>query len=172
MNDIDERLASALLNAAADAIVGTDRDGVIRFWNPGAARIFGFAQAEAIGQSLDIIIPEKLRARHWHGFREVMKTGESRYGHGDLLSVPALRKDGTRISVEFTIVALRDAAGQMDGVAAILRNVSQRFEEMRALRQKLATATSAGTGVGVVSPLDAEPQQVVLGESEAADGRV
>jgi PAS domain S-box-containing protein len=166
MNDVAERLASALLNAAADAIIGTDRDGVIRFWNPGAARIFGFTQAEAIGQSLDIIIPEKLRARHWQGFRAVMKTGESRYGHGDLLSVPALRKDGTRISVEFTIVPLRDATGQMDGMAAILRDISQRFEEMRTLRQKLAAAArSVETGEGTASQVGGRDGSVHSGRT-------
>jgi PAS domain S-box-containing protein len=167
MNDTDEQLAMALLDAGADAIIGTDRAGIIRFWNRGAARIFGFTQAEAIGQSLDIIIPEKLRARHWHGYREVMKTGESRYAHGDLLSVPALRKGGTRISVEFTIVPLRDAEGQMDGMAAILRDVSQRFEEMRTLRQKLAAAArSAGTREGAASPVDGRDGSVHPGRAD------
>ena len=89
-------------------------------------------------QSLDIIIPEPQRARHWAGYRQVMATGESRYGHGDMLAVPALRKDGTRISLEFTIVPVRDAAGRMEGMAAILRDVTKRFEELRALRRELA----------------------------------
>ena len=81
---------------------------MINFWNPGATRIFGFTADEAIGQSLDLIIPPNLRARHWEGFNRVMATGESHYGHGDLLSVPALTKSGQRISVEFTIAMLKD----------------------------------------------------------------
>ncbi len=137
----NERLASAILAAAADAIIATDRDGVIWFWNPGAERIFGFAGTEAIGQTLDIVIPENLRARHWAGYRQVMATGESRYGHGDLLSVPGLRKDGKRISVEFTIVPLHNEAGEMEGMAAILRDVTKRFEEMRALKRRAALST-------------------------------
>jgi len=133
-------LADAVLATASDAIVACDEQGIIRFWNPGAERIFGHTPADAIGQSLDIIIPERLRARHWQGYRDVMTTGESRYGHGDVLAVPGVRKDGTRISLEFTIVPLRDQAGRMIGMGAIMRDVTARFEEMRALRQKIAEA--------------------------------
>jgi PAS domain S-box-containing protein len=134
--DLQAKLGAALLQMMSDAIIASDRDGKITFWNPGAERIFGFSRTEAIGQSLDLIIPERLRARHWAGYIEMMHTGESRYGHGDLLSVPALRKDGTRLSIEFTILPLKDEAGAMTGMAAILRDVTARFEEMRALRQK------------------------------------
>jgi PAS domain S-box-containing protein len=130
--------ASALVRHAADAIVYADAKGVIRFWNDAATRIFGFAASEAIGQSLDLIIPENLRKRHWDGFDQTMRTGESRYGAGDMLAVPALRKDGVRISVEFTIVPFRGDDGSMAGIAAIMRDVTQRFEEMRALRKQVA----------------------------------
>ena len=140
-----DRLGRALLGSAADAVIAVDREGVIRFWNPGAERLFGFAAAEAVGRTVDIIIPEPQRARHWAGFRRVMATGESRYGQGDLLAVPGLRKDGARVSLEFTIVPLRDATGRMEGMAAVLRDVTRRFEEMRALRRELAAAR-AGTG--------------------------
>src|SRR6185436_15209313 len=120
-------LADALLDSASDAIIATDRDGTITFWNPGAERIFGFTAAEAVGQSLDLIIPENLRARHWSGFRHTMETGTSRYGHGDLLSVPGLARDGRRISVEFTIVLLRDAMQETTGTVAVMRDVTKRF---------------------------------------------
>jgi PAS domain S-box-containing protein len=134
-------VADGILSAAADAVVATDHDGIIRVWNPGAERIFGHRADEALGQSLDLIIPENLRARHWEGFRRVMATGESHYGEGDLLSVPGIRKDGRRISLEFTIVPLKDGHGHMQGVAAIMRDVTPRFEEIRSLKQKLAEAT-------------------------------
>ena len=133
-----DRLGRAMLEAAADAIILADREGVIRFWNAGAERLFGFTPAEALGRPLDIIVPEPQRARHWAGFSRVMETGESRYGAGDMLSVPALRKDGVRISVEFTIVPFRGDDGSMAGIAAIMRDVTQRFEEMRALRKQVA----------------------------------
>ena len=96
-----------------------------------------------MGGSLDIIIPEGLRQRHWLGYRGTMQTGQSRYGDGQILSVPAVRKDGARISVEFTIVPFADDVGQMIGIAAIMRDVTARFEELRALRKELA-AISVG----------------------------
>lgn len=130
-------LGEALLSARSDAIIAADRDGVVRFWNPGAERLFGYSAGEAVGRSLDLIIPERLRGRHWEGFQRVMATGESRYGEADLLSVPALRKDGGTISVEFTVVPVR-RRGQLVGIAAIMRDVTKRFEETRALKRKLA----------------------------------
>lgn len=129
-------IAESVLQSAADAIVACDRDGVIRFWNPGAARIFGFSAGEAVGQSLDIIIPERLRARHWQGYREMMRTGQSRYSGGDTLSVPSQAKDGKRLSIEFTITALKDAQGGVCGLVSVMRDVTARFEEMKALRQQ------------------------------------
>lgn len=136
-------LATAILSTASDAIVAADKEGIITFWNPGAERIFGYTSGDAVGQSLDIIIPERLRARHWEGYRHVMAGGESRYGHGDLLAVPAVRKDGTGLSVEFTIVPLRDEAGALTGLAAIMRDVTRRFEETRELKRRLAAAEKA-----------------------------
>ena len=135
-----DMLARALLGTSSDAIIAADKDGIVRFWNPGAERIFGYTSEDAIGQSLDIIIPERLRKRHWDGYQQVMEGGESRYGHGDILAVPSIRKDGAGISVEFTIVPLTDEAGRLNGVAAIMRDVTKRFEEVRALKRKLADA--------------------------------
>ncbi|WGR95835.1 MULTISPECIES: PAS domain-containing protein [unclassified Bradyrhizobium] len=143
--NIAAAVGEAVLNGASDAVVATDREGRITFWNPGAVRIFGFSAEEAVGQSLDLIVPEGLRARHWAGYRHVMETGTSRYGHGDLLSVPALAKDGRRISVEFTIVMLHDAGQQVVGTAAVMRDVTKRFEEMKELRRRLAQSEQAKT---------------------------
>ena len=135
--DFAERLVSGM----SDAIVYADAEGVIRVWNRGATRIFGFAEAEALGRSLDVIIPENLRERHWDGFNRTMRTGESRYQAGALLAVPAVRKDGSRISIEFTIVPFQDDAGRMVGIAAVMRDVTERFEEMKALRKAAAKST-------------------------------
>ena len=132
-------LEEAILSAKSDAIVAADREGKIVFWNPGATRIFGYTNAEVLGRSLDVIIPERLRQRHWDGYRRVMITGETRYGEGDVLAVPAIKKDGSQISVEFTIIFLRTKTGETVGLAAIMRDVTERFKEMRALKQKLAT---------------------------------
>lgn len=133
-----ERFALTLLRDAPDAVIYADNQGIIRFWNRGAERVFGFAAADALGQSLDIIIPERLRARHWAGYSATMQSGSTRYGSGEILAVPAMHKDRRRISVEFTILPFRDVAGRMTGIAAILRDVTARFEEMRSLRAQLA----------------------------------
>lgn len=137
-------LADAILATASDAIIATDHSGIINFWNPGAVRIFGFTAEEVVGHSLDLIIPENLRARHWTGYNRVMATGESHYGQGDLLSVPGLTKDGRRISVEFSIILLHDEGNRPIGTAAILRDVTKHFEESRKLKRELAEFTRAG----------------------------
>jgi PAS domain S-box-containing protein len=134
-----------LVVAGPEAVIYADAAGRIRFWNAAASRIFGFAEDEALGASLDLIIPERLRARHWQGYDEVMHGRDSRYGEGDLLAVPARHKDGHQISAEFTILPLRDDAGALLGIAAFLRDVTARFEEIRALRRELA-ALKAQTG--------------------------
>ena len=135
--NIPSGLGDALLNSASDAIIATDRDGLITFWNPGAERIFGFTAGEAVGRSLDLIIPDKLRDRHWDGYRRVMQTGRTEY-HGRTLAVPALRADGSRISVEFTVTLLPDGDGGVAGIAAVMRDVTAQWEERRALNRRVA----------------------------------
>jgi PAS domain S-box-containing protein len=140
-----ELLAEALLSTGSNAIVATDRDGIIRFWNPGAERVFGHSRRDALGRSLDLIIPKRLRERHWQGFANVMQSGQTRYGEDDLLSVPALRNDGTTLSVQFTIAPLRKA-GRMIGMAAIIRDVTQQFQETRELKRALSSLQAAAGG--------------------------
>jgi PAS domain S-box-containing protein len=135
--DMDQ-FSLTLVREAPDAIIFADAEGVIRLWNRGAERIFGFAEAEALGKSLDIIIPDSLRGRHWAGFSATMRSGSTRYSSGEILAVPALRKDGRRISIEFTILPFRDSHARMIGIAAMLRDVTVRFEEIRTLRRQLA----------------------------------
>jgi PAS domain S-box-containing protein len=134
--------AADLLAAAGDAIIAADPAGEIVFWNPAAARIFGFSEAEAIGRSLDLIIPEPQRERHWQGYAHVMKTGVTRYAAG-VLRVPALHRDGRRLSIAFTVALLRAADGSVTSIAAIVREETQRFEEERALRKRLAELEDA-----------------------------
>ncbi len=131
------RVADVILNAAADAVVVCDRDGIICFRNPGAARIFRFGAREAIDQSLDIIIPERLQAQHWEGFHKMISSGQSGYPEGHLLSVPGRRKDGSQVSIEFTVVTVKDDQSRVSNIVAIMRDVTTRFEEMKVLRKQL-----------------------------------
>ena len=136
-----DHFARTLVAGMPDAIVYADAEGLIRVWNAGAVRMFGFSEQEALGQLLDIIIPQSLRDRHWHGYHETMRSGKTRYGDGQILAVPAMRKDGVRISVEFTIVPFTGDDGRMAGIAAIMRDTTARFEELRSLRKQLAAVS-------------------------------
>jgi PAS domain S-box-containing protein len=135
--EASEEFYRAIVASTPDAVIVGNRDGMITLWNGGAERIFGFSAAEAVGQSLDLIVPERLRQRHWEGYRRVMETGRTRYGT-ELLAVPAVRKDGERLSIEFTVALLRSADGALTGIAAIVRDVTARWQRERELRQRLA----------------------------------
>jgi PAS domain S-box-containing protein len=140
-----EWLCREIVDGAPDAIVFADRDGVIRLWNAGAAAMFGYGADEAVGQTLDLIIPERLRARHWTGFDKTMATGVTRYAR-QVLAVPAIRKNGTSLSVEFTVSLLHEPSGALVGIAAIVRDVTARWEEERALKKRLAALEAKSSG--------------------------
>jgi PAS domain S-box-containing protein len=138
MNEDDKNsLCRQIVETAGDAVIFTDRDGIIRLWNRGAEGIFGYTEEEAIGQSLDLIIPERQHEAHWNGYGKAMLNGFSKYG-SEILSVPAVTKDGERISIEFTINLLRDGAGKVLGPVAVVRDVTARWNREESLRQKLA----------------------------------
>lgn len=143
--DLSGLIAESLLGTRSEAIIAADREGIICFWNPGAERIFGYTSADATGRSLDLIIPERLRDRHWEGYRGTIATGRSRYGEGDVLSVPAQHKSGATISIEFTILPLRDGSGAITAIVAIMRDVTKRFEEIRELKRRLAASSATRT---------------------------
>jgi PAS domain S-box-containing protein len=127
----------ALVQAAGDAIIVADVAGRIVLWNPAAERLFGFTGAEAVGRSLDLLIPERFRERHWTGYRAVMQTGQTRYGT-QVLRVPARHKEGQRLSIAFTVALLHAPEGHLTGIAAIVRDETARWEEEQALRRQLA----------------------------------
>jgi PAS domain S-box-containing protein len=127
----------ALIRGAGDAIVAAGPDGTIILWNRAAERIFGYSETEALGHSLDLIIPERFRVRHWDGYRTVMQTGQTRYG-ADVLRVPALHKDGRSLSIAFSVALLYSPTQEVQAIAAIIRDETDRWDQERALRQRLA----------------------------------
>jgi PAS domain S-box-containing protein len=134
-----EWLSRRIVESAGDAVLYAGRDGRIQYWNGGAAAIFGWTAAEAVGQSMDLIIPDRLRGRHWAGWEKSMATGVTRYSGQDLLAVPAQRKDGKPLSIEFTIQLIRDDAGELVGAAAVVRDVTARWNRDKELKARLKT---------------------------------
>jgi len=134
-----------LVEGAGDAIMVCDAKGAITLWNRAAERIFGFTEAEALGQSLDMIVPQRQRQRHWDGYQKTMETGITKYG-ADLLRVPALHKDGHTLSIAFTVSMLFSESREVTGIVAIVRDETARFAEERKLRARLQEAETTIKG--------------------------
>jgi PAS domain S-box-containing protein len=125
-----------LVEAIGDAVIAADPAGAINLWNPAAGRMFGYTEAEALGKSLDIIIPQRQQQRHWDGYNKTMETGQTKYGN-DVLRVPAVHKDGHTLSIAFTVALLHSADGKVSAIVAVVRDESARFAEERNLRKRL-----------------------------------
>ena len=136
-----------LVQALGDGVIVCDAKGDITFWNAAATRIFGFAESEAIGQSLDLIVPQRQRDRHWDGYHKTMASGQTRYG-ADLLRVPALHKEGKPLSIAFTVALLHGADGEVSAIVALVRDETERWNEERKLKARVAQLeTAQGQGV-------------------------
>ncbi|MFC5497721.1 PAS domain-containing protein [Caenimonas terrae] len=142
----------ALVESIGDAVIASDPSGAINLWNPAATRMFGHTEAEALGKSLDIIIPQRQQQRHWDGYNKTMETGITRYGN-DVLRVPAVHKDGHTLSIAFTVALLHSPDGKISSIVAVVRDESAKFAEDRALKKRLtelemAAAKAGGTITG------------------------
>jgi PAS domain S-box-containing protein len=126
-----------LVAAVGDAVIASDASGAITLWNPGAVRMFGYTEDEALGQSLDLITPDRLRNRHWEGYHKSMATGTTKYGN-DLLRVPATHKDGRAMSIAFTVAMLFGPDQKVSAVVAVIRDETTRFNDERALKKRVA----------------------------------
>ena len=127
----------SFVHAAGDAIIAAAPDGSIVLWNPAAQRIFGYTEEEALGRPLDLIIPERYRERHWEGYRQVMSSGQTRYG-ANVLRVPAAHKDGRALSIAFTVALVSSQKGSIEAIVATVRDETERWQEERALRKRIA----------------------------------
>ena len=127
----------ALVDAVGDAVMVCDAVGAITLWNPACERMFGHTEAEVLGQSMDMIIPERLRPRHWAGYHQTMATGITQYGT-DLLRVPAVDKQGRALSIAFTVAMLHTPDGKVSAIASVIRDETRRFNDERALKKRVA----------------------------------
>ena len=131
---MDDTLLAEVVRQLADAVIVCDPVGKIIFWNSAAARLFGWSEDEAVGGSLDLIIPERFRQRHWAGWNKAMQTGTTSYGER-LLEVPAERRDGKRISIAFTVTLVRQGdVSQPTAIVAVVRDQTEAWEKQRAER--------------------------------------
>lgn len=145
MADLDPEVVLGMTAQAPDGVVIIDSEGLIRYWNHGAERIFGFSAAEVDGRSLDVIIPERHRQRHWDGFDKSMASGTTKYGDDDLLTVPAVGAGGRKLSIEFSVVLLNNAEGRPGYVGAVIRDVSERRAKEKELYRQVAAAKADQT---------------------------
>jgi len=129
------------VGVVGDAVVASDARGAITLWNPGAERMFGHTEVEALGQSLDLIIPQRQQQRHWDGYHKTMETGVTRYGN-DVLRVPAMHKDGHILSIAFTVALLHSSDGKISAIVAVIRDETSRFNDDRNLRKRLTELES------------------------------
>jgi PAS domain S-box-containing protein len=130
-------LALAIVEQVADAIIFADRQGVIRLWNPAAEAVFGFSADEMIGQSLDLIIPERLRPAHWKAFRQAIVAGRTRLGRRALIT-RSVHKSGARLYVDLSFAIVRDAAGEVAGAVAVARDATDRYTSETTMKKRLA----------------------------------
>jgi PAS domain S-box-containing protein len=126
----------ALVASVGDGVMAADAKGLITLWNPACERMFGFTEADALGKSLDLIIPQRQQKPHWDGYHKTMATGITKYGN-DVLRVPAVHKDGHTLSIAFTVSMLHTAEGAVSAIVAVIRDESVKFAEERSLRKRL-----------------------------------
>lgn len=144
---IDPELAAQLIEQAPDAVIFAGNDGMVRSWNDGATAIFGHTADEAIGQNLDLIVPERFRDAHWKGYDRALAAGDTKY-RGQALPTRSMRKDGTAIYVELSFAIVKDASGEVIGALAHARDITERFQREREQRERIkeleARAAPAG----------------------------
>lgn len=143
MNPVSSHeLALLLVSQSPDAVVFADAEGIIRVWNTAAQRVFGFSEAQALGENLDIIIPERFREAHWRGFERALVDRASKY-EGQALATRSARSDGTQIYVELSFAIVLDLAGEALGALAQARDITARYEREQANRKRIQQLEAA-----------------------------
>jgi PAS domain S-box-containing protein len=133
--ELNAGLYRSIVEQVPEAIIYADRAGIIRLWNPGAECIFGHSAAEAVGQSLDLIIPQRLRAAHWAGYEKAFETGRMKYVR-QVLTTRSIHKNGSTLYVDLSFALVRDAGGVPSGALAVARDVTARYAAEKALKAR------------------------------------
>jgi PAS domain S-box-containing protein len=124
-------LDTHILDAVADALIYADRSGSIQRWNDASERLFGYSADEALGENLELIIPEHLRSAHWNGFNAAIASGTLKL-QGRPTLTRALHKGGRRLYIEMTFALVKGADGEVEGSVAMARDVTERERAARA----------------------------------------
>jgi PAS domain S-box-containing protein len=130
-------LFQGIVEQVADGIIFADRSGAIRLWNAGAQAIFGYAADEVIGQSLNVIIPERLRSAHWAAFDRAVETGQTKYGR-QAMTTRSMHKDGSKLYVDLSFALVKDNASEVLGSVAMARDITKRQLAETELRRRVA----------------------------------
>ena len=131
-------LCERVIDALGDAVFLLDTEGVIRLWNPGAEELFGHEAAELEGRTVDAILPERFRERHWAGWQRAMETGETKYGRRQVLKTPVERADGSEVVVDLTVSFVTEE-GEVTGMAAVARAADRGDDPASGERQRTGT---------------------------------
>jgi PAS domain S-box-containing protein len=143
-NPTTDTLAADIMTCMQEAVVYADLEGIIRYWNHGSEMVFGFSADEAVGQSVDIIVPEKMRKAHWDGYNKAIAHGDTLSGRGARMT-RALQKSGEPLYVEMSFAMVRNQAGTLTGSIAVARDATARYMAERAARLAAAPVASAST---------------------------
>jgi PAS domain S-box-containing protein len=136
-NPSDSSLSTDILRCMPEALIYSDLQGIIQRWNPGATSVFGFTAEDALGQSLDLIIPERMRKAHWDGYNKAIARSGTLPGRTSMIT-RSLHKSGEPIYVDMSFAMVHDAQGQLLGSLAVARDATARFTEEKNLRRQLA----------------------------------
>jgi PAS domain S-box-containing protein len=126
-----EQLYSQLVQGMAEAVIIASNDGTILEWNAAAERVFGWSRQQAVGENIDMLIPDNQKDQHWEGYDRVLEAGQSKYSDGSLLSVSSLKSDGTRVGIEMSYTPLRQG-DKVVAIAAVVRPVRRQVSRQDA----------------------------------------
>ena len=147
-NQVSDAVAAAMVKAVPEAIIFADLKGLVRYWNRGAEEIFGFTAQEAMGQSLDLIIPERMRQAHWDGYYKAIEYGDTYSGRGSRVTRSLHKEEGRSLYVDMSFAIVKDHEGKVIGSLAVARDATERFTAEKEMRKQIAALSANAEGKG------------------------